>query len=235
MIEGVEARSHCGGGSGGMRVEDLCFAAASCQMHFGRRIAMVASSASDLIDKLSFFVSNWKEDGHLSGKKEGVVVGSKCNEKGVLMAFAGQGNWERGLGRALCERYPVYAKHYERCEHWQGIIAEEEGLEVREEEESGGRQQTETFMMEYSLAQLWISMGVQPTVLIGHSISECVAACIAGVFNLEDGMRFVMKRADLMDQVEGWRKGELKKRDNSTDGAMVAIRLGVQEVMEARE
>ena len=61
--------------------------------------------------------------------------------------------------------------------------------------------QPSLFAFEYALAELWRSWGIEPRVVLGHSLGEYVAAVIAGVFSVEDGMRLVCARARLMDKL----------------------------------
>jgi len=72
------------------------------------------------------------------------------------------------------------------------------------------------FAIGYSLAQVWLTWGVQPTALMGHSIGEFAAACTAGVFSLEDGLKMIAERGQAMQALPG--------------GSMMSVRLPGAEV-----
>ena len=63
--------------------------------------------------------------------------------------------------------------------------------------------QPAVYALECALTALWASLGVQPSVVIGHSLGEFAAAQAAGVFSLEDGLRFVARRGALLESVPG--------------------------------
>ena len=73
------------------------------------------------------------------------------------------------------------------------------------------------FTIEYALAQLWQQLGITPAAFVGHSMGEYVAACLAGVFSLEDALRLIAKRAKLVNELP--------------HGAMLAVTLPENEVL----
>ena len=127
----------------------------------------------------------------------------------VVFLFSGQGSQHPGMGRALYSSQPVFRAEVDRCAEQ---LRPHLGLDVREfmlmdEEEPAGARIHQTalaqpclFVLEYALARLWMSLGVRPRAMIGHSLGEYVAACLAGVFSLEDALGLVCARGRLMQE-----------------------------------
>ncbi|HEX4964285.1 MAG TPA: amino acid adenylation domain-containing protein, partial [Thermoanaerobaculia bacterium] len=127
----------------------------------------------------------------------------------VVFLFPGQGAQYAGMGRELYEREPDYRAALDACAE---ILASRlGGLDLRRAlhpepgDAEAGRRLQETglaqpalFAVEYALARLWMRWGVEPAALLGHSLGEYVAACLAGVFALEDALRLVAARGRLM-------------------------------------
>ena len=136
----------------------------------------------------------------------------------IAFLFPGQGAQYINMARDLYQGEPVFRGEFDRCVellqphlNFDLRAAVYPNLEGRDEawkkELSARLEQTEVtqpalFVVEYALAQLWMSWGIQPSAMIGHSVGEYVAACLAGVFSLKDALRLVALRGRLLQQTE---------------------------------
>jgi len=149
------------------------------------------------------------------------------SEAPVAFMFSGQGAQHVGMARELYETEMIFREQVNSC----AILLEadlgfdlREALypEVAEAAEAGVRlrqtlvAQPALFVVEYALAQLWMSWGVQPRAFIGHSIGEYVAACLAGVMTLAEALHLVAERGRMMQELPA--------------GAMLAVPLAEAEI-----
>ena len=146
-------------------------------------------------------------------------------EKTVAFLFPGQGGQHVGMARGLHEHEPVFRAEFDRCAE---LVAPHLGVDLRtvlfgQDTEAGAAQlstmavgQPAVFSVEYALARLWMSWGVRPVVVAGHSLGAYAAATIAGVLSLPDATALVLERGMLLD--------------SGSAGAMMAIPLPEDEV-----
>ncbi|HEY0505333.1 MAG TPA: amino acid adenylation domain-containing protein, partial [Lysobacter sp.] len=140
---------------------------------------------------------------------------------GIVFMFPGQGATYPGMGRGLYEREPAFREAVDQCAD---VLRGELGYDLRERMFGDDVEallptsvmQPATFVVEYALARLWMSRGVEPSAMIGHSVGEFVAATLAGVFDLDDALRLVARRGALMQAQPA--------------GAMLSIRLPADNV-----
>ncbi|MFL5359302.1 beta-ketoacyl synthase N-terminal-like domain-containing protein [Archangium sp.] len=178
---------------------------------FEQRVALVCRDLPGAVQGLEQLV-------HAFAKGERSPAEARGRE--VAFLFPGQGTQHAGMGRALYAAHAVFRDEVDRCA---GLLLPHLGLDVRElllQEEDGASgeriHQTELaqpclFVLEYALARLWMSLGLSPKAMIGHSLGEYVAACLAGVFSLEDALVLIRARGRLMQA--------------APEGAMLAVGL----------
>ena len=196
----------------GVSLADVCFTANAGRAHFTHRLAVVADSSAQLHGKLNDFIV---------GKIQHSVV--KTTPEAAFL-FTGQGAQYAGMGRQLYETQPTFRRTLDKCDEilrpylnqslvsllYPEVRAKQSGGDSNERQGSAPAKrvsllldqtaytQPALFAIEYALAELWRSWGVEPTVVLGHSVGEYVAACVAGVFSLEDGLKLIAERGRLM-------------------------------------
>ncbi|MDF5729365.1 MAG: aminotransferase class III-fold pyridoxal phosphate-dependent enzyme [Rhizonema sp. PD38] len=149
-----------------------------------------------------------------------------CKRQVVFM-FPGQGTQYVDMGLELYETEPIFREQVDKCCYF---LKSHLGLDLRhilypnkEQKEAATQKLKQTyitqsalFVIEYALAQLWMTWGIRPSAMIGHSIGEYVAACLAGVFSLEDALVLVATRGRLIQQLPS--------------GTMLAVPLSEREI-----
>ena len=204
---------------------DITHTAGVHRAHFSHRIAIVGESREEVAEKIRGIGSGVE-------RMPGVARGGPAPAGGppIVFLFAGQGAQQVGMARQLYETHPTFRTSLDRCDEilrsfieipLRSIIypeATDDAALLRETQYT----QPALFAMEYALAELWRSWGVEPAALVGHSLGEYVAACVAGVFDLEAGLRLVSARGRLSQDLPG-------------AGAMAAVFLGAAEVASELE
>ena len=183
----------------GDSVADIAFTANAGRSHFTHRIAVLGENTGEMRKGLNAFIRH-EAAGNLAG---GETTGADFPPIGFL--FTGQGSQYIGMGRELYETSPTFRRAMNRCDEILRPHLKEPLLSVlypecdaRSELDDTCYTQPALFAIEYALAELWQSWGIRPAFVMGHSVGEFVAACVAGVFGLEDGLRLIAERSRLM-------------------------------------
>ncbi|KAF8330663.1 putative polyketide synthase [Amanita rubescens] len=191
---------------------NIAYTASARRMLYEYRLAVSASSKEELIKKL----------------KSASIVQAKERDATIVFVFSGQGSQYLGMGSSLYASSPLFRRHIDECHAiltssgFSGILpiitrgtGSSEGRDVPEI----GAFQSALLSVEYALAKLWMSWGLKPAAVIGHSLGEYAALVIAGALTLRDALMLVATRASIMAQ-------------RCTTGAtgMIAVRLSAEDV-----
>jgi myxalamid-type polyketide synthase MxaB len=186
---------------------DICYSANTGRSHFPHRLAIAAESVLELREKLAAM-----------DRSDQALPGKQSAPSKVVFLFTGQGSQYINMGRQLYDTQPIFRQTLEKCNEILQPYLEQPLLSIlypdlykpKEKSEIGNRKseidetaytQPVLFALEYALAELWRSWGIEPAVVLGHSVGEYVAACVAGVFSLEDGLRLIAERGRLMQSL----------------------------------
>ncbi|TFK37752.1 hypothetical protein BDQ12DRAFT_735983 [Crucibulum laeve] len=172
-------------------LEDICYTSTARRQKFSYRLAVSASSKEDLVEKLL--------NASISDDSQG--------RSKVAFVFSGQGSQYIGMGASLYHTTPVFKSAIDECHSllqqmgFAGVLqvilgsGDSTGLGQLEELQIN---QAAIFSLEYALSKLWLSWGVVPAVVVGHSLGEYAAQVVAGVLTLKGALTIVARRASFM-------------------------------------
>ncbi|HXM28168.1 MAG TPA: beta-ketoacyl synthase N-terminal-like domain-containing protein, partial [Chthoniobacterales bacterium] len=181
-------------------LSDLAYTLGARRNHHPYRLTLVAHSLVELVEELNGYLGDQK------GSKVRTAFAPRPEQTPrVAFVMSGQGPQWWGMGRELMRYEPVFRQSIERCDAamrpWARFSLLEE---LGRSEDVSQMHRTEIaqpaiFAMQMALTELWISWGVRPAAIVGHSVGEVAAAYVAGVFSLEEAARVIVLRARFMD------------------------------------
>jgi acyl transferase domain-containing protein len=187
-----------------LNLADVAYTLSIGRRAFEHRRMVVGNNLEEIINALE------------SRNPERVYTHSQVSShRPIVFMFSGQGSQYTNMGWQLYQHQPTFRKTVDECCNklepylecdLREIIYPDLGLEtknlgsVTKPLQQTCYTQLGLFVIEYALAKLWMSWGIHPEAMIGHSIGEYVAACLAGVFSLDDALELVAFRGKLMQQ-----------------------------------
>jgi acyl transferase domain-containing protein len=182
---------------------DICYTAAAGRSALSHRLAFPATNIAAARESLSTFAQRKSTPEIFSGR-----ASSDCR---AAFLFTGQGAQHPAMGRDLYEIEPVFRDAFDQCAHLLVDQLDRPLQEVVGYNTTGAAAegilnetiyaQPALFAVEYALASLWRSWGIEPAAIVGHSLGEYVGACVAGLLSLEDALHLVATRARLMQSL----------------------------------
>ncbi|HVM89004.1 MAG TPA: amino acid adenylation domain-containing protein [Puia sp.] len=183
-----------------INLADVAYTLQTSRQNFNCRRFVIVADKSELVEKLNASFISPNESNQLKESLDEVVF-----------SFPGQGSQYVNMGIDLYQHEPVFKNAVDECAEILKTILNEDirniiypsvtNAEAEEKINNTYYTQPAIFVIEYAVAKLWMSWGVHPSAFIGHSIGEYVAAHLAGVFSLEDGLKMIAIRGKMMSEM----------------------------------
>ncbi|MCC6172910.1 MAG: SDR family NAD(P)-dependent oxidoreductase [Gammaproteobacteria bacterium] len=203
-------------------LSDVCYTAAVRRTHLEYRLAIAASRRDEMCQRLEEFAAGQASESCWQGR------GSPGERRRIAFVYPGQGSQWLGMGRDLMGRSPSFRAAVGECD---ALIREQAGWSVIAELEADATTsrlsdidvvQPVLFALQVALTRQWRAMGVEPDLVVGHSMGEVAAAWAAGALSLADAVRVICNRSRLM-------------RDARGKGAMALVELTLEDAGAALE
>jgi len=200
-----------------LSLRDLCHSANTGRAHLRHRAVVVGGSAGELDNALAKLSEDRASAEVIRGSASGRAAPT------VAFLFSGQGTQYLGMGKELYDAHPGFAQSLDDAGR---VLEPMLGIPLPDllfQDDGTGRLQCTRYSqpalvaLEYALAGLWLSLGIRPAAVLGHSIGAYVAACVAGVMSMEDALTLAAARGRYMAEQPG-------------DGAMVSCTGDASEI-----
>lgn len=183
-------------------IANICYTANVGRTHFPYRTAFIADSLDDLRSRIDDAI-NRQQNGNLHDESIGEDPSSR-----IGFIFTGRGNQIHDVVRKLYESVQVFKNNLDRCDETlrkqhNCFIIQEILDENKSAIDNTPYSQAAIFSFQYAFSSMLIAWGIKPGAVIGHGIGEIAAACIAGVFTLENGLNQVVSRDAHSEQISG--------------------------------
>ena len=193
---------------------DVCAAAALRRAHLEFRLALTGRDATELTTALDAFLAG---DVHPGWAQHG--PGERPR---LVFVFAGHSGHWLGMGRSLYAEVPVFRAAFDSCAaalagHRDGSLIADLHAADAEHWHTAAVLQPLVLAIQLSLAELWSDWGVLPQAVVGHSMGELAAACVAGALTLHDTFKICVHRSRLIDRLRG-------------QGSMASVALSIDRV-----
>jgi acyl transferase domain-containing protein/acyl carrier protein len=207
-----------GAGAPGSSLAALCTASTGRWSHGEHRLALTVRSHEELAERLEGFLGGQRHPGTSAGRAD-------VARRKLAYVFAGQGSQWLGMGRSLLAEEPVFRAAIERCDeamrpYVRGSLLD--ALCARDARllEESDFVQPAIFAIQVALAALWTSWGIAPDAVVGQSMGEVAAACVAGILSVDDAARVICCRSRIVKRMSG-------------RGAMAAVELSLGDAEHA--
>ncbi|MEL7499891.1 MAG: SDR family NAD(P)-dependent oxidoreductase [Planctomycetota bacterium] len=187
-------------------VADVAFTTNTARSHFEHRAAIIAADRTSTIDSLRALARGSQQPGN-------TFVGNSRRAARVAWQFTGQGSQFVGMGKQLYEQQPVFREALDQCNHWIESIRGQSLLDVMfghvgDDSDTAERSVDQThwtqpsiFALQMGLAKLLASWNLHPVAVLGHSVGQYAAACVAGMMDWETGLTLIAERGRLIGEL----------------------------------
>jgi acyl transferase domain-containing protein len=174
---------------------DVAYTSTACRDHFDHRIAVVSSDSATAADTLQTLSRG--------GTSEAGYVGHARRAPKLAWQFTGQGAQYAGMAKGLFDSCEVFRESVLHCDRVLQQLRGESLLDVLFHDQTGKIDDTRwtqpaLFAVQMGLAKRLLQLGVQPDLVLGHSVGQYAAACVAGIMSWDDGLRLIAERGRLI-------------------------------------